>query len=154
MARFTIANNAQINLLTQQELGQELDRAVADLMQEEARGYTTAPIRSQATISGAKVSFPPTGDQIGPEQGFAWRVNRLTLLGLSTNDQVSVFKNDTNTLVDIITVAKPAIYPGKGLIMRGMDRLLLQGSGLTATGDLILNGEAVEVAELDIRKLH
>lgn len=158
MARFKIQNNADINLLTQEELQETLSSVASDWFQEEARGYSVAPIYTMATVSGGKVVFPNTtggtgGDSIGPDDGFAWRVNRLTLAGLSTGDTVTVYKNTTNQAVDVITAAKPAIYPGKGLIMRNGDRLLITGSGLTATGDLILTGEVAEVPALDLFKI-
>lgn len=156
MARYKIANNAEINLLTQSELDTSLDRVTKDWYQEAARGVSTARFSAIATVAASAVTLPGSDQQrIGPKDGFAWAVQRVTAAGLSTNDQLLVYRNSVSAL-NLVGVITPtaSLHPGsKGLILRNDETLIAVGSSLTATGDIVINGEAVELPELDIFKL-
>lgn len=157
MAKYRINANAEIDLLSQHELSQALDRQTRDWFQEEARGFSTARFASISTVSNSAVTFPPTGgDTIGPDQGFAWAVQRLSVKGLKTNDELLVYRNAISDLnyIDTVTATTPRLsFGSKGLILRGEEKLILTGSSLAATGDIVINGESIEVPELDIYKV-
>lgn len=160
--KFKLHAGSTIDTLTPDELGDHLDRQTRNWFQEAARGVSTAAIDAIAMVSGGKILFPATGDaEIGPNPGFMWMITRLTVGGLATNDTLSVYKgfgdasviDQPTNFIDIITATKPSIYPGKGIILRGEQRLAIAGTGLSATGALVLTGEAFEVGELDAYKL-
>lgn len=156
MARFTIRNQGEIDLLTQKELDTTLDRVARDMQQEAARGVTTARFSAIVAVANSAVSIPATDQQrIGPEQGLAWAVQRVTAANLGTNDQLLVYRNSpvALNLIGVITATAPLKPGSKGLVLRGDERLVLTGASLSATGDIVVNGEAIELPELDIYKL-
>lgn len=158
MAKNVIKNNGEIELLSQQELEDSLGKVVTGLQQEQARGLSTARFEGIGTISGGVLALPGlTGDYpMGPDTGFAWAVQRISCDGLGTNDVLKVYRNGVTGygFIDILTAAKPSIRPGgKGVILRSGEQLFVSGTGLTATGDLVVNGEALETSELDLYKL-
>lgn len=157
MAKHRITANAEIDLLNQSELTQALDRQTRDWFQEEARGFSTARFGSISTISGGNVTVPAQGgDKIGPDAGFAWAVQRISAKNLATNDKILVYRNsvsDLNFIDELTATSLRLSFGGKGLVLRAEETLILTGTGLTATGDVIVNGEAIEVPELDIFKI-
>lgn len=157
MATTKLRAGEEIDVLTAPELEKHLDRQTKDWFQEQARGVSTFHIQDSAVVSGAAVTFPPSGSiGYGPDPGFAWAVTRLTVGNLGTNDVIKVFWDTTapGNFVAQITAAAPALFIGnKNLILRGGKRLVLSGSGLAATGAVFLTGEGMELAETDIFKL-
>lgn len=156
--KHVIKNGGEINLLTQEELNQSLGTVVTGMQQEQARGLSTARFEGIGTIAGGILAIPGvTGDYpMGPDTGFAWAVQRISCDGLGTNDILKVYRNGVSGygFIDILTAAKPSIRPGgKGVILRSGEQLVVTGAGLTATGDLVINGEALETSELDLYKL-
>lgn len=157
MANVKIQPGEQFETLTRQEMEHLLDRQTRNTFQEQARGISMGRFKDAAQVSGAAVALPATGQgPYGPRSGFLWDVKRITVTGLSGSDTVSVFRTTTNAvdLVDVLTVTKPTVYP-KGVKLRGTDSeaLLFSGAGLAATGLISVNGEADEVAEMDLYKL-
>lgn len=151
-----LSAGSKINFLSPQEhddiLGKHLDRAVRDFFQEEARGYTTAPIIAIGTVDDDAITLPgAAANRVGPKQGFAWKVERLTVVGLASGDSITVSRDDE--VIDTLTYDKATIYPGKGLICRGGQYLTFAGTSLTATGQITITGDAAEVAEPDIYKI-
>lgn len=156
MAEYTIKNNSRIDLLTQQELAAELDRVTVNLTQEQARGITTARFVTVATIAAGKISLPPSDQQkIAPSQGFAWAVQRVTAAGLGATDSLAVYRNAITpfNLLGSVTASSSLHVGSKGILLRAEESLLLAGSSLIATGDIAVNGECIEVPELDLYKL-
>lgn len=156
MAEFTIRNNSKINLLTQEELSTELDRVTVNLTQEAARGVTTDRFFSVATVAAGALSLPANDQQkIGPTLGFAWAVQRVTAAGLGTTDVLAVYRNSVSAfnLLGVVTASSSLHVGSKGIILRGGETLYLAGSSLSAIGDIAVNGEVIEVPELDLYKL-
>jgi hypothetical protein len=90
----------------------------------------------------------------GPEQGFAWRVSRVSVSGLSTNDSLSIYRDVATPMNFLASVSGGSpLFPGKGIILRSGEKLIVAGSSLGATGDVVVTGEAVQCSELDIYKL-
>ena len=156
MAKYTIKNNSEIELLTQKELEQSLTKTAEALMQEQARGLGTFRFNSQGTISGGIINLPgATGNTpMGPEAGFAWAVQRISCDGLGTSDVLKVYRNVATPAQFLgILTATTYLRPGKGIVLRSDEQLVVFGTGLTATGDLVVNGEGLEVGELDLFKI-
>jgi hypothetical protein len=156
MAKYKLGAGVEIDTLTQHELREHLDRTAADIFREQARGFTTSRFDATDTVSAGALSLPAAGHAtLGPSAGFAWRIQRIAVSGLLSGDTLSIWRGDTNAnhFIDTVSAAKPAIYPNKGLILRGDERLLFTGSSLNATGAVSVNGEATEVSELDLYKV-
>lgn len=147
---------AEIDTLNQAELLDALGQTTTTWFQEEARGFTTARFSNVATVASTNVQVPEANDDVfGPEQGFAWRVSRISVSGLSANDVLSVYREVATPMnfLCYLTATAP-VFPGKGIILRSGEKLLIANTAaLTATGDIVVTGEAVQCAELDIFKL-
>lgn len=156
MAQFKLNANSTVDMLTKDELRRELDTQTRQWYEEAARGLSIARDSSAVTIASTDVTLPATGKTIGPKPGFAWALQRLAVFGLSTNDTILVYRNSVNpdNFLFQVTVANPTYHPGsKGVVLRGPDNLIAVGTGLSATGDLTINVEALECADLDLYKL-
>lgn len=156
MAKTKLNANNTIDTLNQDELRVHLDRTVEGWFQEEARGFTTAPIIAIGTPATGALALPaPGANKIGPSGGYAWRVERLAVSGLGTGDTISIYRNDQNpgSFIDTLTATKATIYPGRGLMLRGDQTLIFVGTGLTAAGSVVINGDATETGEPDMYKM-
>lgn len=158
MSRYKFKVGEEFDSLTQDELVSALDDHTKSWYQEKARGLTSAEIHAFQTVAGAAVSIPANGEgKIGPQPGYAWGVTRLFAgANLGTGDVIKVYKNAATDASQVLqlTAAVPLVLLGTDkLILRGEDSLIFVGAGLTATGTISINGEAVEVAELDFYKL-
>lgn len=105
----------------------------------------------QATVGGAAVQL--LGE--GPPTGFAWAVQRITVAGLAAADIVSLYRAVASTsaqtadnLLTIVTGAAPTWHPGRtGLILQDGERITAAGSGLTASGQVTLTGEVIQLEQ-------
>lgn len=156
MANYKLGGSS-VDLLNRRELADELDKQTADWFQERARGLTTALFSTVGTISAGSVLLPSSSEQpIGPRQGFAWSVQRISVQGIGGTDTIKIYKGTQNDarFIDQLTVTKPAIYPGsKGLVLRAGDTLIFSGASLSLTADVSVNGETIELPELDLYKV-
>jgi hypothetical protein len=156
MAKFKLNANSTVDMLTPQEHLQNLDKQTKDWFQEQARGFTIERFESTATVANTAITFPPSGGStIGPKTGYAWKVTRISLSGLATDDVVQVFRNSTDpqNFVDQLSLTRPAVYPKSGLILRGGETLVATSASMGASGDLTLTGEVTECSELDLYKI-
>ena len=154
----TKIGNTHLDLLNHGELHSSLSEHQKNWFAERARGVKTLQIPTTvATISGSAVTLPAAGQTpIGPRPGFTWDVKRLTVSNLGTNDVLKVYLNVVNdmNLIDIFTATKPTIYPGElGIILQDGDVLIFSGSSLSATGDVAVNGQVIEVPTTDVWKI-
>lgn len=157
MPKSQLKAHSYIETLNQAELVEALTKQTTTWFQETARGFTTARFSSSATVASNAVMVPSNDDQtFGPDQGYAWAVQRVSAQGLSTNDVLKVWRNDENSPYNFLgyITATSNFAPGsKGVILRGGEKLIVTGASLGATGDISVNGEAVQASELDIYKL-
>lgn len=159
MGLFKLKNNAEIELVTPAEQRAMLDKQTRDWWEEKSRGVQPARFTGYGTINTGAVTLPATGDNpIGPRPGYAWAVYRISVRGLATNDVLNVFRSNGLTATDEnyigqLTAAAPALYIGKGLILRGPEKLIITGTSLSATA-VTVNGEAQEVPDVDVNKLY
>jgi hypothetical protein len=153
MPKAQLKANGHVETLNQAELEAALSKTTAAWFQELARGFTTARFGNTSTVAAGAVQVPALGssDVFGPDDGFAWRVGRISADGLSTNDVLKVYRNGTAYVGSITATSN--LSPGKGLILRGGEFLVITGASLTATGDITVTGEAISASELDIYKL-
>jgi hypothetical protein len=157
MAKTKLRAGEEIDTLSREELRQELSKQARDLLQEQARGVSTFDFQDAAAVAGGLIVLP-SGSSLGygPEAGFCWAVQRISVAGLATNDVVGIYRDavvDKN-FVGQVTSTSPVFKPGsKGLILRGGQRLLLSGGSLAATGFISVNSEGIEIAETDLYKL-
>jgi hypothetical protein len=161
MATTKLQAGYSIDTLTAQELRHELRQAVDHTTQswfrEQARGFDHVPFDGVATVSAGAVAFPSTSDiPIGPRPGYAWSVRRFSADGLAAADVLKIYRNTISPRHFLGQILGTTGYfsPGsKALILRATDTLHFSGTGLTATGDITVNGEAIVVAESDLYKI-
>lgn len=153
--KFKLHAGSTVDTLTQDELHAGLTQNTASWFQERARGIYSPRFDTMATVATATITLPPTGGrQIGPQVGYAWDVRRITADGLAAADVLIIYRNSVVPANRIGRITDAAPWSGsKDLIMRGDEHLVITGASLTATGDITINGEAIEVAETDLWKL-
>lgn len=157
MALHIIKNGGQVDMLNRAELEAALTKTTETWFQEQARGLSTARFDGQGTVAAGAVTIPAAGspNKLGPKMGFAWTVQRVTASGLATGDALSVYRNAStpHNFLGVITPTASLHIGSKSIILRGDENLVITGASLTATGDIVINGEALEVPETDLFKL-
>lgn len=147
---------AVLETTTPQETAHAIQRGVADIIQELARGTGVWRFEATDSIAGAALTIPGTGDeQIGPMRGFAVRLFSLHVSPLNTADTLTVWRNANipGRRLASLTNAAPDVNFGKGPILLGGETLLITGTGLMTTTDVTVSGEGMIVPEPDIYKL-
>lgn len=153
--KFKLHAGSTIDTLTQDELKAGLTQNTTSWFQERARGIYCPRFDATATVATATISLPGPGkNNIGPQIGYAWDVRRITADGLAAADVLIIYRNSVTPANRVGRITDAAPYSGsKSCIMRGDERLIITGASLTATGDITINGDAIEVAETDLWKL-
>ncbi len=150
---------AKFNFLDHKELTSALDTHTASWFREMARGLKHMQLPVQlGTVVSQNATIPGVGGEaVGPRPGFVWAIQRLSITGLATNDVIGIYRNtaDPMNYLGQLTSTTTTVYPGdKGLLLKDGDRLVLQNIGnLAATGQLVVTGEFIECAEIDIWKI-
>ena len=100
-----------------------------------------------------------TGQPVGPNQGFAWSIRRLTASGLGTGtspDILNIYRNGTQG---------PAVWqlngnnygytfgPTEMLLLPGESLMAASLGSLVSTAQVTLSGDAIEVPQAMIGKL-
>jgi hypothetical protein len=149
--KWPLKAGAVADTLTQDEHKANLDQQTVSWFQERARGVSTARFDATGAPAGGSVTLPGPGEAIGPDRGFAWTVQRITADGLAAGDVLTVWRGSFR--LGQVTMATNLSFGSKGCILRGGERLTITGTGLTAPGDVSVNGEALEVPEADLYKV-
>jgi hypothetical protein len=150
MTQVKIQAGATFETTSPKETGELLDKAFSAQFQEMMRGIKPMRFAATGTVESDAVTIPQAqGGQInlGPEPGFIWAIRRICVYGLATNDVLQIHRTETDgsAFMGQLTAAVPFIYPGScSMLIYGGEFLTLTGSSLAATGQLIVNGEAVE----------
>lgn len=155
--KYVIAPNQVIETVTPGELDHALSKGLRQEFQEMARGIQVVRWDSTATVTAGIIIIPAQGDpKIGPRPGFVWQLAALRVRGLTGSDSADVWRNsaqaDSNYLGSV-SAAAPVLTFQKHVYLLSGESLLVVGSGLTATGDVTINGEGVSAAEIDLYKL-
>lgn len=155
MAKYTFKANSEFETLTHDELKGALDVHNKNWFREMARGVkhmrTPAYI---ATPAGGSVTIG-TVEPIGPNAGFLWAVQRLSVFGLTTNDTIQIYRGEAQpaNFIANLTAAVPFIFFGdKGLVIKDSENLVISGT-TASTGQIVVTGEYVECASVDSWKL-
>lgn len=158
MAWFKLKANESVDLLNSAELdaslSNHLNETTKTWFQEMARGFSTARFFATGVPVGNTITLPsPGAAQVGPSAGFAWAVQRISVQGLTSADSIQIYRNSVSPMNFIGNVTSIATFGSKGLVLRGEERLIFSSPMLVTTTDVIINGEALEVSELDIYKV-
>lgn len=159
--RTEIRGGAVLDAASPDEVKQAIDQGNADWFRERARGVSTWRYESEPeTVAGGAVKIPGGGSlKCGPNPGFAIVVTTLRALGLASGDVLSVYRNSVSS-VPVAQFVMPAAGTldvlttgSKSLILLSDERLIFQGTGLTAVGDIQVSADGIECPAPDIWKL-
>lgn len=159
MSKTQLKAGATIDILTSAELTQALKDEVAAMYVARATGVKPMRFQATGTIGGAAVTIPGAQNQqlkLGPAPGMLWKVARISAFGLAANDVLQVHRTvtDGSQFLGNLTAALGYLHiGGEGMLLNGGEFLTLTGSALTATGQLIVNGEGIEVPEFMLWKI-
>lgn len=138
--------DAELDLLNKSELHDELSHATAWL-REAAFGVRHQELPKMTGTPGGGGTLNLGGDQpdgtmCGPKQSWVWSVTRIAVDGLASGDAVKAYKD--NRFIGWISYQPGYITFGRGqCVFKPGDFLRITGSGLTATGQVEVYGEAL-----------
>ncbi len=147
MAKFKIQANADIDLLTKDEVHE----VFAGWMAELARGIKWRNFTARDTTAVGTYTIGLDGsDALGPAPGFVWSVLRVYISGLGVTagtDAYSVFTNDNSpTMLVRSGLTRGGEWGPGGFVLNGGDRLVIAGATTgTANADIVLSGQAIEM---------
>lgn len=159
MAETMLRAGATVDLLNHHELRKTLAEQIAQTQAEFAIGVKPMRFQATGTVSGAAVTIPAAQNmqlKLGPSEGFIWKVERISAYGLATGDVLQVHRTvtDGSAFLGNLTAAQGYLHiGGEGMLLYGGEFLTLTGSSLTATGQLVVNGEGIEVPSLMLWKI-
>ena len=141
---------AELDMLTKNELDQSLSK-ISSWQRDAAQGLKAFDVpRLFGAVSGAAISLgadQPEGQYLGPKSGFYWKIGRISIDGLAAADEVKLYKGPSGGGGRFVTwiAGQPGVYhPGScALILKPGDYLSIVGTGLTATGQIVVTGEGV-----------
>lgn len=156
-----IQPGAEFDFTTPGELAEHLNIITRQTAQERARGVQPWRADGTAAVSGTDVQIPAIGsnETLGIDPGWAVYVYAARVFGLGTNDVITIYRGTGNVVegqkfVGQMTAAVPQIsFGSKGLLLKGGEQLTFSGTGLAATGDIVVNAEGTQVPETDLYKL-
>lgn len=149
---------AEIDILSGSEFRQGLDQ-VSELWYSYARGlkHLRLPILTGTVAADGSLSLGLSGDEVtcGPSQGYAWRICRVSVYGLSGAESADLYFGEPGPtrFVQTVSASAPTWASSRGLLLRPGDYLVLSGSGLTAGNVVTMNGEALEAPAEQLYKL-
>jgi hypothetical protein len=135
-------------------IANSLERSLAD-QQRAQRSVMYIPIKPHSVaVASTNASIYSHERDLGPRDGYAWAVQRLTVGGLSSGDLVSIYKGpgisvaiDPTLLVQVLTNTTPTWIPGRtGLMLFPGDTIVVNGTGLQAT-TVTLSGDVIQLEQ-------
>lgn len=155
MAKVKIQAGAEIDMLTKGELDDSNKHQHDAFFRELAHGKKYLRLGAVIGTPAAGALTMPAGS--GPNQGFVWAIQRLTVGGLAANDQLGVYRNTTDVwnLLGVMGAGTASTFHvgGKGLILLGGESLIFSGTGLAAAAAVTVNGELIEAPATEIWKI-
>lgn len=167
MARVKLDFGAEVDILSGSEHARHTAGLPAAFAREQARGLkhfrvpvlTGTSSAAGAITLGSTGSAPPAGQPgsptiSGPLRGYAWKVTRISVWGLSGTDVLSLYwgEPDPRRFVHNFTATAPDWETSRGLLLKDGDFLCLSGT-ITVSETITMNGEAVEAPAELIYKL-
>lgn len=152
---------APIETLTQGELHTELAGVSQEIFRQFGRGVKYlrfGPIPT--TIAGNAFTLDGSSvNGLGPRSGFCWAIRRITVWGLAngtTPDVANLFRNQTSGVPIWQFNGNNFAYTfGKleMLLLPGETLSLVNSGTITATGQVSISGDILEVAAEEISKI-
>lgn len=163
MAIVEMKPGAKFDFLDHGQLTSALSNHTASWFREMARGLKHMQLPVQlGTVGDTAVAIPAAGGEaVGPRPGFVWAVQRIGVQGLvstgGVNDVLGIYRNSVDPMnyVAQVDASSPFVLFGdKGFILKEGDRLVFANIGaLETTSQIVVTGEFIECAEIDIWKL-
>jgi hypothetical protein len=146
--------DAELEMLTQSELREELTAAMQGWRAELGRGVKFRKFSAQATVVGGfwDVGGMAASNQkqtLGPEPGFMWSITRLAVSGGGfdpTSDTWQLFSdsNQPSKLILLNFGYGDQWEPGV-IVLTGPEQLVFAGDGSGGGTDIHISGAAIEV---------
>jgi hypothetical protein len=166
MPSYELRVGGHIDVLDKRELDDALTKQTKALLAA-AEGVKHFYFSATGLISGGatvQIPGPQSGSvgqlqqpTLGPEDGYVWTIQRVTIDGLTTaTDKITFYRNYVSPQTHLYSVTGQTefYHPGScASVLRGGDQLIAAGSGLVSTGTLTLSGEAFEAPAEMIAKL-
>lgn len=149
--KFKLVGGAEIDLFTADEAKTVVENALAGWHKEITRGVKFRQFSGQTVNTGATWQMvDPTGELLGPREGFLWSVTRVTVAGAGVvpgTDAYSLGVNELSASKLIETGLTRGIRFDVGaLVLNGGDRLAAGGASTGTLGyPIVLSGAAVEL---------
>ena len=151
--KFKLQAGMELDLLTREELGEELDRSAGSWRGELSRNVRFPRFSARTDVVGGVWAINPdsnTAGKLGPKVGFIWSVMRLAVSGggivLGTDVwRAFVGENAPSQFVDSSTRGM-SFNPG-ALVIRDGESLLFAGAGTGAGTDVTVVGQAIELPD-------
>jgi hypothetical protein len=107
-----------------------------------------------AAVAAGSILITSKEHSLGPPDGSAWAIQRLTVAGLATADIVAFYRGvansgtvDGSNFINQVSGAAPAWHPGRtGLVLQPGESVVASGTGLTAT-QVTLTGEVIQMEQ-------
>lgn len=143
MAKFKLTGGVEIDVLTREEMRAELQ----GWFDEIHRGVRFVRRIAQGTVT-AGGALDMTGDDLGPAGSIVWAVTRATVHGLASGETVDFYVNEASPsgfLFNIADTDPVRVLPGPACPLNPLDRLIINGTGLTAGARITVAVQAVEL---------
>lgn len=153
---------SHLDVLTHHELAAELDAVSQRFFQEFGRGIKYlrfGPAPTTIANNAFKLDGSSGQNTVGPREGFLWSVTRITVWGLTsgtTPDVANLYRNapvgipvwqfNGNTPAVTFSKLQMVLLPGEYLS-------LTNSGSTTATGQITIAGDAIEVAAEELSKI-
>lgn len=149
MAKFKLMAGGEINTLTKEEIEPLLSGIMASWRTEILRAGKYRTFYATAAVSSASVDIRHGGDNVlGPEPGMLWSIKSVTIAGLSSGDVTTLYSHSDQICNLIGPATGNLVYQRFGsneLVLTSGGALRVSGSGLTATGNIVIYGRCYEI---------
>lgn len=150
--RVKLEAGAEFDFVTQDELRKTLAEYATAWRVEHAKGPRPRRFSAMGTVAGGLVRIggderAGDGGPLGPDAGFAWSVQRLTVRGLNpAAESLSIYYGTDNPLSLVMDGFSTIVaFAANDLILQGPESLFFGGTALVSAGPIIVTGTAMEV---------
>lgn len=159
--KFNIQAGGNIETTTPLETRDIVQNSQQQWFSEMAAGVKHQRFSAQGTVAGSSI-YINSLDDLGPQPGYYWSIQRVTVEGLLAADTLYVYRGQaplsggpSGNAVGIMSIAQNYHVGSKGLILHGGEQLQFFAAGITqANGStVIVNGEALSVPAQQLWKL-